>query len=204
MVNQCSICNMLFNRDKNFIEHMKSHIEIISYKCEKCKKIFFDYSEYTFHHQTHEEASSYNYQETNNEEEIYECKESDEEVSQTETSKIISDHKEPSEKYIKISRDLKIHKKTKNNQKAFECKHCNKTFKAQSSLILHTRIHTGEKPYRCGKCDKAFTQNSSLKSHQKIHNRKNHFKVVLLNFKNPIVGVLLKSATSNDLEKSLT
>ena len=60
---------------------------------------------------------------------------------------------------------------TKQNERSFFCKNCDKKFRREAQLQTHERIHTGEKPFSCSTCDKKFTQAGDLKTHERIHSR---------------------------------
>ncbi|CAM2115585.1 unnamed protein product [Caretta caretta] len=56
---------------------------------------------------------------------------------------------------------------------AYTCSDCGKSFQWRSVLILHHRINTGKKPFNCCDCRKNFNENSNLIIHQGIHTTEN-------------------------------
>lgn len=58
------------------------------------------------------------------------------------------------------------------NERRFECKECNKTFKNKSCLSRHTRIHSNDRPYKC-ECGSCYKQLCHLSRHlSTAHNKK--------------------------------
>ncbi|RZF39647.1 hypothetical protein LSTR_LSTR001168 [Laodelphax striatellus] len=53
------------------------------------------------------------------------------------------------------------------NERAFECKICNKRYKGH--LLQHMRIHMEEKPHACSYCSMRFVQKSQLTVHERTH-----------------------------------
>ena len=60
---------------------------------------------------------------------------------------------------------MKIHERTHNVEKPFECSKCDKAFTETGNLERHEMTHTGEKPFACSHCDKAFKESGKLKIH---------------------------------------
>ncbi|XP_029780507.1 zinc finger protein 264-like isoform X1 [Suricata suricatta] len=61
------------------------------------------------------------------------------------------------------------HGKIHSGVKPYECTECGKTFIKSTHLLQHHMIHTGERPYECLECGKAFNRRSYLTQHQRIH-----------------------------------
>ncbi|XP_065195540.1 zinc finger and SCAN domain-containing protein 2-like [Sycon ciliatum] len=68
------------------------------------------------------------------------------------------------------------HERTHPEEKPFKCKVCDKTFNKRYSLVCHGRVHSGEKPFLCTYCAKSFSQKSSCTAHERIHTGKRPFK----------------------------
>lgn len=55
------------------------------------------------------------------------------------------------------------------NQKAYQCDICFKTFKDKSKLRTHREIHTDERNVICPECGKAFKTLNCLRNHKRLH-----------------------------------
>lgn len=53
--------------------------------------------------------------------------------------------------------------------RAFRCKHCDKAFIKKHHMERHVRGHTGEKPLVCNVCQKSFRHNYDLAVHCRAH-----------------------------------
>ena len=61
----------------------------------------------------------------------------------------------------------KIPEKSSEDEKAYKCTNCPKSFTEQSKLDLHFKVHTGELEHQCQFCDEAFDQIMALIAHLK-------------------------------------
>ncbi|XP_053066741.1 zinc finger protein 264 isoform X1 [Acinonyx jubatus] len=68
------------------------------------------------------------------------------------------------------------HEKIHSGVKPYECTECGKTFIKSTHLLQHHMIHTGERPYECMECGKAFNRKSYLTQHQRIHSGEKPYK----------------------------
>ena len=64
--------------------------------------------------------------------------------------------------------DLKVHERTHNGEKPFQCKFCKKSFAQRTTFKFHEIVHTGDKPFKCKNCDKGFRNPFNLKQHEDI------------------------------------
>ena len=55
---------------------------------------------------------------------------------------------------------------TKDCNKKYSCKYCDKKFKNPGPLRSHENVHTGDRPFQCEVCDKTFKDPSHLKRHE--------------------------------------
>ena len=64
---------------------------------------------------------------------------------------------------------MKRHENIHTNEKRYECKTCQKSFKFLQNLKRHEKIHNGDKKFECKTCGKKFIQSNELKSHEIKH-----------------------------------
>ena len=89
-------------------------------------------------------------------------------------------------KCFSLKKILKLHEKSHNKEKPFECELCLKKFATLFLMNLHkNRIHSNNKPFECRICGRKFKTSSELKSHEiTLTNEKLHqCKICDKNFK---------------------
>jgi len=65
---------------------------------------------------------------------------------------------------------------SKNGGAKFECKPCNKTFRAKQIFSRHMAVvHSDARPYACNVCDMKFKSTTNLKAHQISHSKEKKF-----------------------------
>ena len=74
---------------------------------------------------------------------------------------------------------LKLHMRTHDNDRPYQCTKCNANFKQKSHLHVHLRTHTGEKPYMCKYCKRSFSHSNSLQTHIKAHKGERNYQCQL-------------------------
>ncbi|KAJ3633719.1 hypothetical protein MTP99_010650 [Tenebrio molitor] len=117
----------------------------VKYACDICNIFFNNKTKYNKHKKTHDDSNP------------FKCNE----CSQTFSKK------------LHLNVHLRSH--TKDEDKKFICKSCNKQFMYEYQLKQHEYKHTDEKPYPCKFCSKGCLTAESLKRHMKIHD-KNYVK----------------------------
>ncbi|VDK86745.1 unnamed protein product [Litomosoides sigmodontis] len=77
--------------------------------------------------------------------------------------------------------NLKRHKETHSNIKAYKCNKCGEKFGRLFTLKRHEKLHSGEKLYKCQLCHKEFKRAEHLNIHMRMHNGERNFKCDICN-----------------------
>ncbi|XP_049633287.1 zinc finger protein 445 [Suncus etruscus] len=148
----CSQCRKSFHCKSYVLEHQRIHTQEKPYKCSKCRKTFRWRSNFTRHMRLHHEEKFYQDQEPHREAKF--CQ--DQEDYREDFRQMTSSYSQPECAPVE-------------EEKAFLCQQCGKTFIRKKSLINHQRTHTSEKSYQCSECGEEFTHQAAFVFHQQQH-----------------------------------
>lgn len=73
------------------------------------------------------------------------------------------------EKTFKRAWELFSHEVVHNEERPFHCDLCEASFKRHSDFKSHRLVHTEERPFHCEMCGKKFKRSSNLQEHRRIH-----------------------------------
>ncbi|XP_065100011.1 uncharacterized protein [Paramisgurnus dabryanus] len=136
----CNICEKTFISKGRLARHEKIHTKQKIFKCRKCKISFPTFQEKKLHLNMHRR----------NEKKQFHCEHCGKDFFTTNSA-------------------FKVHVKTHNIEKDFQCGDCDKSFRTKGNLVAHERTHTGEKPYGCTHCEKRFSNMNHMKNHMLLH-----------------------------------
>ncbi|KAI2649420.1 Zinc finger protein 341 [Labeo rohita] len=140
-------CSQTFQKLDQFLEHIHTHQEQLTYRCHQCSKVFLSLFDLGLHQYSHSFCPQQNQRKETNYYRIKVC------VCQV----------FPCERYFRR------HLSTHGVGGKFKCQICKKFFKTEHYLKLHTKIHSGEKPYKCSVCEATFNRKDKVKRHMLIH-----------------------------------
>ncbi|XP_066943858.1 zinc finger protein 586-like [Macrobrachium rosenbergii] len=161
---QCTLCGKAFRAYSHKVEHMVTHTQEKSFKCDICG----------FHTATKSNLNKHKQQHTDD----YICSICDKKLCSKFSLKehmAIHNNKrdfqcEYCEKRFLRQRDKKIHEKNHLVEfESHECEICGKRFVLKSRLARHMLVHCKEKQHICSVCDKRFARKDDLKCHERIH-----------------------------------
>ncbi|KAM8945631.1 zinc finger protein 341 [Pelodytes ibericus] len=155
-----------------FLEHIKTHQEEMTYRCHLCNKDYASLYEMGIHQYSHsllpqiapkKDLAVYKCLKCMNK---YSTPEALEQHLQTTTHSYPCPH---CQKVFPCERYLRRHLPTHGGGGRYKCQVCKKLFRREHYLKLHSHIHSGEKPFRCALCESAFNRKDKLKRHMLIH-----------------------------------
>ncbi|XP_068118636.1 zinc finger protein 341 isoform X2 [Hyperolius riggenbachi] len=165
-------CTHTCQKLDQFLEHIKSHQEEMTYRCHICNKDFSSLYEMGVHQYSHsllpliapkKEMAVYKCLKCMNK---YSTQEALEQHLQSATHSYPCPH---CQKVFPCERYLRRHLPTHGGGGRYKCPICKKLFRREHYLKLHSHIHSGEKPFRCTLCESAFNRKDKLKRHMLIH-----------------------------------
>ena len=133
------------------LNHTIKFVEVKSFVCEMCGKMYKSSSNLQRHRRTHEEKKPF-------------------------VCKICG--KGYSRKPILKEHESVAHGKW-DTTALHKCPDCPMSYPTKARLAVHRRKHTGERPYKCQFCSKAFKEGGNLKRHERIHSDLKPFKCVV-------------------------
>uniref|UniRef100_A0A8C6WY91 Zinc finger protein 341 n=1 Tax=Neogobius melanostomus TaxID=47308 RepID=A0A8C6WY91_9GOBI len=165
-------CSQTFQKLDQFLEHIRTHQEQLTYRCHLCNKVFPSLFELGVHQYSHCFCPQ---QSTRKEAAVYRCLKCQSRYSTQEALEqhlLTASHSFPCphcQKVFPCERYFRRHLPTHGIGRRFKCPICKKAFKTDHYLKLHSRIHSGEKPYKCSLCDATFNRKDKVKRHMLIH-----------------------------------
>ncbi|CAF93318.1 unnamed protein product [Tetraodon nigroviridis] len=165
-------CSQTFHKLDQFLEHIRTHQEQLTYRCHLCGKVFPSLFELGIHQYSHSFCPQ---QSTRKETSIYRCVKCQSRYSTQEALEqhlLTASHNFPCphcQKVFPCERYFRRHLPTHGVGGRFKCQICKKPFKTEQYLKLHRRIHSGEKPYKCTLCEATFNRKDKVKRHMLIH-----------------------------------
>ncbi|XP_068189192.1 zinc finger protein 341 isoform X2 [Antennarius striatus] len=165
-------CSQTFHKLDQFLEHIRTHQEQLTYRCHLCSKVFPSLFELGVHQYSHCFCPQ---QSTRKETTVYRCVKCQSRYSTQEALEqhlLTASHSYPCphcQKVFPCERYFRRHLPTHGIGGRFKCQICKKAFKTEHYLKLHTRIHSGEKPYKCTLCEATFNRKDKVKRHMLIH-----------------------------------
>ncbi|KAM8829483.1 zinc finger protein 341 isoform 2-T4 [Synchiropus picturatus] len=165
-------CSQTFQKLDQFLEHIRTHQEQLTYRCHLCSKVFPSLFELGVHQYSHCFCPQ---QITRKETTVYRCAKCQSRYSTQEALEqhlLTASHNFPCphcQKVFPCERYFRRHLLTHGVGGRFKCQVCKKAFKTEHYLKLHTRIHSGEKPYKCSLCEATFNRKDKVKRHMLIH-----------------------------------
>ncbi|XP_013870817.1 zinc finger protein 341 [Austrofundulus limnaeus] len=165
-------CSQTFHKLDQFLEHIRTHQEQLTYRCHLCSKVFPSLFELGVHQYSHCFCPQQN---TRKETIVYRCVKCQSRYSTQEALEqhlLTASHSYPCPHCPKVfpcERYFRRHLPTHGVGGRFKCQICKKAFKTEHYLKLHTRIHSGEKPFKCSLCEATFNRKDKVKRHMLIH-----------------------------------
>nr|CAD7396378.1 unnamed protein product [Timema cristinae] len=171
---RCNICNKVFSTTTALKIHSRtSHLGQRDHQCEKCGKIFLQWSHLSRHIKSHTPKP----QQTKGNVSCKECLK----TFKKEKSLLYHkecEHKEPGEciypcdfcpkRFVGRS-TATYHMRSHTDTRPHVCTSCGRGFIRPDSLRLHMARHRGEKPYACLVCGRKFTSKRSMNKHAGLH-----------------------------------
>ncbi|XP_051947182.1 zinc finger protein 341 isoform X2 [Xyrauchen texanus] len=165
-------CSQTFQKLDQFLEHIHTHQEQLTYRCHQCSKVFPSLFELGLHQYSHSFCPQQNQRKDRNYYSCMKCqsKYSSQEALQQHLLNATHNYPCPScQKVFPCERYLRRHLETHGAGGKFKCQICKKFFKTGHYLKLHAQIHSGEKPYKCCVCEATFNRKDKVKRHMLIH-----------------------------------
>ncbi|XP_059062181.1 gastrula zinc finger protein XlCGF48.2-like [Achroia grisella] len=142
----CDYCSKEYRSYKNFLNHLKSHMEPREeFRCDVCKLPFPSEAILRVHRARHKGS----YLTEPKFEKEYCC--------------TICGVK------LSTNSNYRVHMRRHNKKYVASCDECKKGFVTKSEYTIHMRKHTGEQPFKCTYCSLSFNRRTTLIAHVKFH-----------------------------------
>ncbi|XP_058823404.1 zinc finger protein ZFP2-like [Topomyia yanbarensis] len=189
---RCKICDMDFESNRHYHNHMKRHSEkrfecphcprkysekfVLKnhmlrhtgekmHACDKCDARFYQKNMLNVHKRRHSNERRYNCDSCEKRFKSKSLLNTHNKIHLGEKSHVC----QVCGKGFTLSWQLKAHTRIHTNEKPYECQYCQKRFNQKGNLMIHVRIHTGERPFQCALCEKAYPSQGELSGHMRQH-----------------------------------
>ncbi|KAM4692531.1 zinc finger protein 341 [Rhinophrynus dorsalis] len=172
-------CGHTSQKLDQFLEHIKTHQEEMTYRCHLCNKDYASLYEMGVHQYSHSMLPQIT---PKKDQAVYKCIKC---MNKYSTIEALDQHLQTAthsytcphcQKVFPCERYLRRHLLTHAGGGSYKCQICKKVFRREYYLKIHNHIHSGEKPFGCTLCDSAFNRKDKLKRHMLIHEPYKKFK----------------------------
>ncbi|XP_013391583.1 transcription factor E4F1 [Lingula anatina] len=172
--NQCRVCKAALANVDTLIEHLKTHLSGLPFRCGSCN-FCTDKKEYLAGHMKERHRAT-----------LREIGPDGNEADVVPTNpppmnsylfRLSKEGSMAAKQLLTLGEKSAVEDPSAAGYKTFsKCPVCGRTFKGSSYLKLHMRSHTGERPHQCPHCPKTFTTKDTLSKHLTAHSEARHYK----------------------------
>ncbi|ERL90343.1 hypothetical protein D910_07692 [Dendroctonus ponderosae] len=202
----CSICNRIFERKSDLVQHRKKHAKQNQNICNICQQEFICCKRLRLHLITHSndrphacdfcnlrykrKSDLVQHRNKHTKQRQYICKICQQGFIYSTSLRYhliahSNDRPHASEacnSTFQRAGELKAHRNEHTKEKHYECEVCHNRFSSFQALRSHKTVHSDQRLFKCGICKHTFKAKQSLQVHRNTHTKEKHYELQIDSF----------------------